>query len=127
MNLRELRTKVKNLKADIPGIISLLVFDRERNLLLYGESDDLTLPLGGISDCYARFASRLEMAHACRQSAIGKSIKRVNIFSGKMVVSVRTLSEKHMVVGECMGLRCLAPLNHGVTCLARTLEEAENG
>lgn len=53
MKIRELRTSVRNFRAGIPGLVSLMVFDREKNLLLYGESDDLMSSLGGISSCYA--------------------------------------------------------------------------
>jgi hypothetical protein len=125
MKFSELRRKVNGLRAEMPGLISLLVFDRERNLLLYGESDDIVSPLREISACYAKLLSRLESAHACRRTTLGKSVNCVTIASGRMAVSLRALSAKHAAIGECIGLKCLALLNHGVSRLARALEEAE--
>jgi len=126
MKIGELRASVRNFRAGIPGLVSLLVFDRERNLLLYGESDDLVFPLGRISSCYARLAGRLERAHACRKASLGKSVKCMNIVSGRMAVSLRVLSEKHLVVGECASQKGLGLLATGASSLANAMEEVEN-
>lgn len=126
MKIGAVRTSFKNLRARIPGLISILLFDRRKNLLVYGESDDITSPLMEISSCYTMLANKLERAHACRKSHIGKSIKSLNILFPVMSVSMRMLSEKNMVVGECMGPKGFWIFSGGASLLLKTFKEAEN-
>lgn len=127
MKIGAIRTGVKNLRAGIPGLVSILLFDRRRNHLLYGESDDITSPIREISSCYAMLANKLEEAHACRKAHIGRSLKGLNILLPRMSVSMRMLSEKNTVVGECMGHKGLWIFVGRVSSLLKTLMEAENG
>lgn len=118
----ETKTVVKSIKKfrrDIPGLVSLLILDRDKNLLLCGESDDITSPLGEIASCYSRLAHKIEKAHTCRKASLGKSVKCMNIVSPRMVVSLKTLSEKHIAVSECMSQKSLGLLAAGFSSLAK--------
>lgn len=126
MEITTLRRSIKKLRRDIPGLVSFLILDRDKNLLLYGESDDITSPLGEIASCYSRLAHKIEKAHACRKASLGKSVKCMNIVSLRMVVSLRTLSEKHLVVTECMSQKSLGFLAAGVSSLAKILRGAKH-
>ncbi len=125
MRVEIIRRKVKDFRAGIPGMVSILVFDRGKNLLLYGESDDIVSPLGDISFCYVRLAHKLEKAHRSRKNTIGKSLKCLNIVSARMMVSMRALSEKHIVVGECMSEKGVGLFVAGVWSLNKIFREEQ--